>query len=176
MAGNIPFPHVKRIKDILYLKVDLFIEFVNKARDEGNDRRIDVFLDILDKNSNLMDDIEIYFNILTNILYFFDREGVLRFEDLYDSIRESVLFIERVCNECEYKDNNVRYSKEFFNCVLTEITYIQRKLENLYYFFNSEMRKNGVSTTKREKTREELLEDLETSIKENERKRKKKNK
>lgn len=163
------FPHVQRINDIINGKLDRYIYFVDMICKDKN-RNNDIFLDILDRNDNIMDDIEIFFNIINNILYFFDKGCFLVLEDYYDRIRISIKNINKICNNVEYEDNKVEYNIEMFRSVIKEIENIKIELKDLYNRFNSELKRHGINTAKVIKSKEEIMEDLERNIAYNEEK------
>lgn len=163
------FPHVQRINDIINGKLDRYICFVEIVW-KDKERENDIFLDILDRNNSIMDDIEIFFNIINNILYFFDKGCFLVLEDYYDRIRISIKNIDRICNDVEYENNKVEYSYEMFRSIIKEIENIKIELKDLYNRFNSELKRHGINTAKVIKSKKEIMEDLEKNIAYNEEK------
>ena len=165
------FPHVQRIKDIIYGKIDFFIKFIEDIK-KNSDRDNDIFLDILDRNEKIMDDVDIFFNIINNIIYFFDKGNFLIFDDFYEEIRNSIKTINIICNGFEYEDNKVEYNGEMFKSIIREMENIKVEIERLYLKFNKELQAHGLDTMKVIKSKEEIMKDVEDNIRFNEEKEK----
>ena len=165
------FPHVQRIKDIINGKIDFFIEFIERIKRNSN-RDNDIFLDILDRNEKIMDDVDIFFNIINNIIYFFDKSSFLVFDDYYDEIKNSIKTINIICNGFEYEDNKVEYNGEMFKSIIREMENIKVEIEKLYIKFNRELQAHGLDTMKVIKSKEEIMKDVEDNIRFNEEKKK----
>lgn len=168
--------HIKRIKEIIDMRLDIYVENIVGIMNKMIGRNIqpidnDIFLDLLDKTVNISDDFNIYFDILNSILYFFDRGGLLYFNDYYDDISDNIKNIENIINSFEYDDNKVEYSRTTFKYIIDDIANIKGILNKLYFNFNSELNKHGLNTYMRVKSKEEIMEELEKNIEYNEEKK-----